>query len=124
MIAVNRYRVEPADQGTFLADAEPALGAFAGRPGFVEGHVGRSTDEPRMWVMVTRWESVGAYRRALSAYEVKVLAVPLMYRAVDEPGAYEVLVSHDGARSSTSASDLAADAADSLKGPGGPREDR
>ena len=122
VVAVNRYRVAPEDQDGFLADAGPALGAFAGRPGFVDGHVGRSTDDPALWVMVTRWESVGAYRRALSAYDVKVLAVPLMYRAVDEPGAYEVLSSHDGVRASTSSSDLAAGAADSLEDPGGHRE--
>jgi hypothetical protein len=34
---------------------------------------------------------VGAYRRALSDHEVKLVAVPLMYRAVDEPSAFEAL---------------------------------
>lgn len=124
MISVTRYRVDAEDQPAFREAAEPALAAFAGRPGFVDGSVGRNTDEPQMWVMVTRWESVGAYRRALSAYEVKVLAVPLMYRAVDEPGAYEILLSHDGAALSSSSSDLAAVAADSLEDPGGRPDDR
>jgi hypothetical protein len=42
-------------------------------------------------VLTTRWEHVGAYRRALSAYDVKLNAVPLLSRAVDEPSAYEVV---------------------------------
>ena len=35
---------------------------------------------------------VGAYRRALSSYDVKVGAVPLLSRALDEPSAYEAVV--------------------------------
>ena len=45
------------------------------------------------------WEDVGAYRRALSSYDVKVTAVPLLSRAVDEPSAYEVV--RPGTRDST-----------------------
>ena len=41
--------------------------------------------------MVTRWRDVGSYRRALSSYDVKVGAVPLLSRAIDEPSAYETL---------------------------------
>ena len=44
---------------------------------------------PTLWVLVTRWESVGAYRRALSAYDVKLHAWTTLGRALDEPGAYE-----------------------------------
>jgi hypothetical protein len=50
-------------------------------------------DEPHRWLLQTEWESVGAYRRALSSYDVKVRAVPVMYLAIDEPTAYEALVS-------------------------------
>ena len=53
--------------------------------------MGRNLDDPTLWVLTTRWEHVGAYRRALSAYEVKLQAVPLLSRAVDEPSAYEVV---------------------------------
>ena len=40
----------------------------AGRIGAVDvdGQLGRNLDEPDLWVLSTRWESVGAYRRALS----------------------------------------------------------
>ena len=42
-------------------------------------------------MLTTQWEHVGAYRRALSAYDVKLGAVPLLSRALDEPSAFEVV---------------------------------
>jgi hypothetical protein len=42
-----------------------------------------------MWSLVTHWENVGSYRRALSNLNVKMNAIPLLARAIDEPGAYE-----------------------------------
>jgi hypothetical protein len=63
----------------------------------LDGRVGRSIDEPELWVLSTRWQTVGAYRRALSAPEVKVHAVPLMYRCIDEPSAFEDLITWDRA---------------------------
>jgi hypothetical protein len=53
--------------------------------------VGRNLDDPTLWLLTTRWENVGAYRRALSSYDVKLNAVPLLSRAVDEPSAYELV---------------------------------
>ena len=38
-------------------------------------------------------KNVGSYRRALSSYDVKVEAVPLLSLAVDEPSAYELMAS-------------------------------
>jgi hypothetical protein len=55
----------------------------------VGGEIGRNVDDPELWVLTTRWENVGSYRRALSAYDVKLSAVPILSRALDEPSAYE-----------------------------------
>jgi antibiotic biosynthesis monooxygenase len=68
-----------------------ALEILAGKPGHVGGEVGRNVDDPTLWVLTTRWENVGAYRRALSSYDVKLHAVPVLSRALDEPSAYEVV---------------------------------
>jgi hypothetical protein len=35
---------------------------------------------------------VGAYRRALGGFDVKVHATPLLAQSLDEPSAYEILV--------------------------------
>jgi len=91
VIVVNRFRVEDADAEAFRADVLVAHAALAERPGYVDGQVGRNVDDPTLWVLSTRWQNVGAYRRALSSYDVKLKAVPVLSRALDEPGAYETV---------------------------------
>ena len=68
-----------------------ALGILAAKPGYVGGEVGRNVDDPSLWVLSTRWENVGSYRRALGSYEAKMHVQPLLYAALDEPSAYEVV---------------------------------
>lgn len=87
MLAVTRLQGDD-----LLRDAEPALLALAGRPGFLRGRVGRALDDPLAWVLVTEWCDVGSYRRALSSYDVKVAATSLFVRARDEVGTYEVVL--------------------------------
>ncbi|MBO0869710.1 MAG: antibiotic biosynthesis monooxygenase [Micromonosporaceae bacterium] len=91
MLVVNRFVVAEADQDAFTARAAQALNALAARPGYLRGSLGRGYDDPQWWSLVTEWESVGAYRRALSAFEVRVGATPLLADALDEPSAYEEL---------------------------------
>jgi Antibiotic biosynthesis monooxygenase len=90
VLVVTRYRVDDDDQAAFRADGLAALDVLTARPGCTGGHLGRAVDEPELWTLTT-WESVGAYRRALSDYQVKLVAVPLMYRAIDESTAFEQL---------------------------------
>ncbi len=91
VIVVTRFVVAPGDEPAFRANAAAALGALAERPGWRSGRVARAVDDGSAWVLLTEWESVGAYRRALGGYEVKLHATPLLARAVAEPSAYEVL---------------------------------
>jgi len=91
VLVVNRFRVEEAEGEAFLADLRGALEVLATRPGYVDGRIGRNIDDPTLWVLSTRWANVGSYRRALSSYDVKLNAVPLLSRAVDEPSAYELV---------------------------------
>lgn len=88
---MTRFRVPLEDTESFRVDVGTAHEALAACRGYVEGSVGRNVDEPTLWVLQTRWEHVGAYRRALSSYDVKMRAVPVLYRALDEPSAYEVV---------------------------------
>ncbi|HET7066829.1 MAG TPA: antibiotic biosynthesis monooxygenase family protein [Nocardioides sp.] len=89
MIVVNRFRVPEAEQTQFRDDLERAREALSGQRGYVAGRIGRNVDDPGLWVLTTEWEGPGAYRRALSAYDVKLAAVPTLSRALDEPSAYE-----------------------------------
>lgn len=90
MIVVNRFRVPETEGEVFRVDLQRARDALAERPGFLTGTIGRNVDDPTLWVLTTTWEHVGSYRRALSAYDVKLHAVPTLGRALDEPSAYEI----------------------------------
>lgn len=90
MLVISRYRVAPSETDGFLEQARPALEALSARPGCLGVRIGRAVDDGDLWVMASEWGSVGCYRRALSSYEVKLHAVPLMYRCLDEPSAFEV----------------------------------
>lgn len=90
MLVVNRFRAGP-DPAALRADLERVHDLLAAQPGYVEGWVGRNVDDPDLWTLTTRWVHVGAYRRALSAYDLKLHGVPVLSRALDEPGAYELV---------------------------------
>jgi heme-degrading monooxygenase HmoA len=94
VLVVTRYTVPEQQAEEFLARAREALDVLAKRPGYRAGRIGRAADEPTLWVLTTEWENVGSYRRALSAFEVKVTAVPLLSLAHDEPSAFELMYVH------------------------------
>jgi quinol monooxygenase YgiN len=91
MLVVSRFRVSEAEGEAFRRDVERAHEVLGERPGYESGRIGRNLDDPSLWALVTTWENVGAYRRALSSYDVKLHAVPLLSRAIDEPSAFEVV---------------------------------
>jgi hypothetical protein len=91
VIVINRFRVPDAEQAIFRGDLERAREVLAAQRGYVAGRIGRNVDDPELWAITTTWADVGSYRRALSSYDVKVSAVPLLSRALDEPTAYETV---------------------------------
>jgi quinol monooxygenase YgiN len=91
VLVVNRFRVPEGEAGAFRDDLEKALDVLSHQRGYDDGRLGRNVDDPELWTMVTRWADVGSYRRALSTYDVKLGAVPLLSRSIDEPSAYETL---------------------------------
>ena len=93
MLVMTRVRVPDGEGAAFRTGAEDLLGLLAEMSGFVRGHLGRAVDEPDLWVLSTEWDGVGAYRRALSSYDVKMTAPEALAHSVQEPSAYEVLAS-------------------------------
>lgn len=84
MLVVNRFRGGP----DFDARLDPVVQLLSAKPGFRDAEVAQNLDEPDLWVLVTRWDNVGSYRRALGGYESKMIVVPLLSEAIDEPSAY------------------------------------
>ena len=93
MLAVNRLQANGDDQQQLTAELSVLVDVFATLHGFLRARAGRCIDEPDVWILLTEWESVGTYRRALSSYAVKTSGHPVFVRIVDEPGAYEVRLS-------------------------------
>ena len=85
---MTRLRAGDGEESALAEAATALLAALAARPGFRDGELGRSADDPSLWALVTRWDGVGTYRRALSAAEVKIAGAPVWVHAIDEPGAY------------------------------------
>ena len=89
MLAIARFTTPLAEASAFELQLTVALEALSACPGYVSGEFGQNLDDPTMWSLVSHWANVGSYRRALSNNTVKMNAIPLLARAIDEPGAYE-----------------------------------
>lgn len=89
MFAIARFNISLAEATVFEISISQALSALSSCPGFLDGEYGRNLDDSMLWSLITQWENVGSYRRALSNTMVKMQAIPLLAQAIDEPGAYE-----------------------------------
>jgi len=95
VFVVLRYNVGTSGFAEFLAEAQTAIEVLSTRPGFIRATVGQAIDEAGQMTVLLEFSNIGTYRRALSNYDVKIQAVPLLSRAVDEPTAFELLHSRD-----------------------------
>lgn len=89
MIAIARFELPMSQADEFRAELEAVKVVLSEAAGFRSGRIGQNLDEPTLWVLTTEWENVGSYRRALSSTRAKLEAIPVLARAIDEPGAYE-----------------------------------
>jgi hypothetical protein len=101
VIVLTRFVVPDSEVDTFVARGSAAVAVLSDRDGFVSADFGRNLDDPSLWTLTTRWQNVGSYRRALQGNESKMVVVPLLSLAIDEPSAYDdvELVGDNRARS-------------------------
>ncbi|MEU3647023.1 antibiotic biosynthesis monooxygenase [Lentzea sp. NPDC034063] len=109
MLLVCRFRV--SDPESFTSRVEQALTLLTAQPGCLRGTLARSTDEDDRWVLTVEFESVVAYRRAMSPFPVREHVIPLLSEALtDEPAMYEPKLTSAGGEVETHTSVLAEDA--------------
>lgn len=97
MLLISRFAVDPAEAENFVTRAHRALGLLTAQRGCLGAELGRSPDDITRWVLVVRFDSVVAYRRALSPFEIREHVIPLLSEAAtSEPGGYEVLAVAQG----------------------------
>ena len=109
-VVVLRFTVARERATEFSDEASRAARLLNASDGCRGVEVGRAPDDPTLWILASRWESVGAYRQALSSYDIKVQTLPLLSQAIDEPTAFEVLFAADVAGERAASGDLASDA--------------
>lgn len=88
MIVINRFRVPEQERPEFEHRMQAAIDVLAAQPGNLSIELVLNLDDPELFALVSRWEQVGNYRRALSRYDSKLTVVPLLSLAIDEPSAY------------------------------------
>lgn len=84
MFAISRFRAGD----DFAAEASQVIEFWRANPACRMVELVRNLDDPGLWAIVSRWESVGAYRRSFSGIEAKMILTPVLSRALDEPSAY------------------------------------
>ncbi|MET0694818.1 MAG: antibiotic biosynthesis monooxygenase [Propionibacteriaceae bacterium] len=89
MIVLTRFVVPESEVDAFIDRGAAAVAVLNARVGFVSADFGRNLDDPSLWTLTTRWQNVGSYRRALQGNESKMVVVPLLSLAIDEPSAYD-----------------------------------
>lgn len=93
MLLVCRFAVPTAEADAFRARAERALRLLTAAPGCRGAELGRAVEEPDRWVLTARFDSVSAYRRALSPFPSREHVVPLLAEALPtEPATHELLL--------------------------------
>jgi quinol monooxygenase YgiN len=88
VFTLTRLRPPASEVEALERDVAALVAALAARPGFLGAELGRSTEDVHTFGLLTRWDGVGSYRRALSAAEVKIAGAPVWLHAVDEPGVF------------------------------------
>lgn len=96
MLVITRHRVAQKDLPGWLESAKTALAPLAIQAGCISAEIGLATDEPDLVVIVTKWQGVGAYRRALSNFDVKANSIPFLSTAIDESTAFELIHRNSG----------------------------
>ena len=87
MLAISRFQV-PQQDATFAAAAGEVVARFAESSGCRSARLVRNLDDPELWAITSEWDDVGSYRRAFNGTAAKMVFIPLLSRAIDEPSAY------------------------------------
>ncbi len=88
-LVVNRFRVPEDLAADFQERAAIAADFLNGRDGCLWVQVVRNVDDPELWAIASGWANIGSYRRSFSGYDGKVILIPLLSQAIDEPGVFD-----------------------------------
>jgi quinol monooxygenase YgiN len=84
VLLVCHYRIAAGAVEAFTARARRAVELLTAQPGCRHATVARALDEADAWLLVVEFDSVTAYRRALSPFHVREHVVPLLSESHSE----------------------------------------
>jgi hypothetical protein len=116
MLLVCGFTVPDADAADFTAQADRAVELLTAQPGCRRAVLGHSPDDPTRWVLTVEFDSVVAYRRAMSPFPVREHVIPFLSRG--ESAAYELVAEAADGHVTRHTSLVAADAATVRPGSG------
>ena len=110
-IAVVAQLVVPAAaRAQFEQGSERMMELCAQSPGFLSSELGQSTDSLEDYTVIHRWADVGAYRKFLSRYEVKLEVIPFLSTFTKDSVTVEIIWDSQSGRGESGTSSLARDA--------------
>jgi len=93
VLLVCAFAVAESERAAFTAQARVVVTLLGGQPGCRGVSIGRAVDTPEHWVLTARFDSVTAYRRALSPFAVREQVAPFLAECLPAaPSTYEVLL--------------------------------
>ncbi len=110
-IAVIAQLAVPAGaRGQFEQGYDRMVKLCAQSPGFLSGELGQSTDSLEDFTVIHRWADVGAYRKFLSRYEVKLEVIPFLSTFTKDSVTVEIIMDSQSGQVESGTSSLASDA--------------
>lgn len=85
MLSISRFRESGHD---FRERAELVVEFWRTCEGCESVELVQNLDDEALWAIVSRWATVGAYRRSFGGYDAKMALTPVLSLAIDEPSAY------------------------------------
>lgn len=90
MRVVTIHRPEAPED--FLVAVGELFNVLRRLPGFLQGELARSPDDPQVWLLTSRWLDVGSMRRGMGSFEAKIALAPVMATAADQVSVFEVML--------------------------------
>ncbi|AOS65042.1 antibiotic biosynthesis monooxygenase family protein [Actinoalloteichus hymeniacidonis] len=119
MLLICRFAVPETGIEDFLTEARTATRLLAEQPGCQGVQLARTVEEAAdgaEWTLLARFDSVVAYRRALSPFDVRVHVVPFLSKAeVGTSAVHEILLDAAPGGELTEQHSLLADDRDSVR---------
>lgn len=87
-----QWSFEVTDYSSWRSSLTDVLEVLQASAGFVSLHLLHSPDEVQHYSVISQWQNVGSYRRAVSSTSAKLVIWPFLSTMIDQPSTFETLL--------------------------------